>query len=345
MLKKLITIIVPVYNVEKYIRRCVDSLIMQTYHNLEIILVDDGSTDDSSIICDDYADRDNRINVIHKKNGGLSDARNAGLDLSTGDYIMFIDSDDYVDHNLIDRVFLEAEKNNADVVVCGYYADYVDKEEKLISTTIYAGLNSSYKKENFNEIPLSENVIGLLGYAWNKLYKSTIIKHKCHYFEKGLSLVEDIVFNCHVLEECESIIFIGDSLVHYMQRPRETLGSKFYDNYFELNGLKMEAVNNLLLSWRYKEEEIIKITNLIGFRTLKSIVYLLSQSSNYDNNEKNVYLLKLLKEDKARKILTHVKINSFKDKIICLLLLNKQTKLLLNIYMNITKKESGEHDS
>ena len=97
MKKKLITIIVPVYNVADYLERCIYSIINQTYKNLEIILVDDGSTDDSGLMCDDFASKDKRIKVIHKKNGGLSDARNVAIDIATGDYITFVDSDDYIE--------------------------------------------------------------------------------------------------------------------------------------------------------------------------------------------------------------------------------------------------------
>ena len=100
---KLISVIVPIYNVEKYLTKCIESIINQTYKNLEIILVDDGSPDKSPIICDEYAKKDNRIKVIHKKNGGLSDARNYGMSLATGEYISFIDSDDYIDEEMYEK--------------------------------------------------------------------------------------------------------------------------------------------------------------------------------------------------------------------------------------------------
>ena len=112
---KLISVIVPIYNVEEYLNECVDSILNQTYKNLEIILVDDGSTDKSGIICDDYAKIDSRIKVIHKKNGGLSDARNVGIDRALGEFIIFIDSDDYIDHSMCEILLAYASKYDVDI--------------------------------------------------------------------------------------------------------------------------------------------------------------------------------------------------------------------------------------
>lgn len=126
----LISVIIPVYNVEKYLRKCLDSIVGQTYEKLEMILVDDGSTDSSGSICDEYAGRDKRIRVIHKENGGLSDARNAGLDICTGEYITFIDSDDFVSRDYA-RILLEmAVKHSADITVCADEYIYYDSRGK-----------------------------------------------------------------------------------------------------------------------------------------------------------------------------------------------------------------------
>ena len=114
----LITVIVPVYNVEKYLTRCVDSIINQTYKNLEIILVDDGSTDSSPAICDNYAKKDSRINVIHKQNNGASSARNAALDIASGDYIGFVDSDDYINRDMYASLFDSIVDSGSDMAIC-----------------------------------------------------------------------------------------------------------------------------------------------------------------------------------------------------------------------------------
>ena len=117
-MKAEISVIVPIYKLEQYLEECVDSLIEQTYKNIEIILVDDGSPDNCGAICDRYAEQDDRIQVIHKKNGGLSDARNAGLDIASGEYVLFIDSDDNVSVDMVEELYGAIKKQNADISVC-----------------------------------------------------------------------------------------------------------------------------------------------------------------------------------------------------------------------------------
>ena len=136
-----ISVIVPIYNVEQYLRKCIDSIINQTYKNLEIILVDDGSWDNSPRICDEYAKRDNRIKVIHKKNGGLADARNTGLKMITGNYISFIDSDDYIEKTMYEKMIKVILKYNADIIECNLNYKYGNQ---LITMT------EGYKTQEFN---------------------------------------------------------------------------------------------------------------------------------------------------------------------------------------------------
>lgn len=129
-MNELISIIIPVYNVEKYIGKCIDSLIKQKYDNLEIILIDDGSSDNSGEICDKYAKKDKRIKVIHKKNSGQADSRNIGISKASGKYIGFVDSDDYIDKDYYNRLYKTLVKNNADVVTCKYQNVYNDDYRK-----------------------------------------------------------------------------------------------------------------------------------------------------------------------------------------------------------------------
>ena len=132
-MENLISVIVPVYNIEAYLRKCIDSILAQTYTNLEIILVDDGSTDNSGEICNEYAAKDARIRVIHKGNGGLSSARNTGIDIATGKYIGFVDSDDYLAPDMYEKLLGAIVNNHADISVCNVH--HVDENEELISST------------------------------------------------------------------------------------------------------------------------------------------------------------------------------------------------------------------
>ena len=160
----LISIIIPVYNVEKYINKCLESVINQTYRNLEIILVDDGSEDKSGKICEEISIKDNRIRVIHKENGGLSDARNIGLDNSNGEYIAFIDSDDFIERDMIEFLYYNINKYDADISIC---SNYIFDEEECID-------NSTKEIKVYNRLEILKEVLldeKIRSYAWNKMYK------------------------------------------------------------------------------------------------------------------------------------------------------------------------------
>lgn len=327
-----VSVIVPIYNVEKYLDRCISSLLDQTYSDLEIILVDDGSPDKSPEICDNYVLKYSNVKVVHKANGGLSDARNAGLSVATGDYIMFIDSDDYAETNMVEKLLEIAILNNSEVVIFGYFTDYVDENENLLSTRETPAINGNYNKSSFKNIPIDNEMIGLLGYAWNKFYRTEIIKTNNMKFSKGITLVEDILFNGPFLMQCKNISFVEDMFVHYMQRPRITLGNKFYENYFELKMMAIESVENLLIHWNKSENEIIENKHKSEFNALKSTVRLLSVSSNYNNKEKVEYLKEFFKIINIQLLLQSINIDSKKDKLIRLLMKTRRYQILIKLY-------------
>ena len=178
-MEPLLSIIVPIYNVEQYLERCIESIINQTYKNLEIILVDDGSKDNSGTIADTYASKDNRIKVIHKENGGLSDARNHGLDQSKGKYIMFIDSDDFIDSSMCEILFETAEKYFSDIVSCNYY--------------IYRNKNHiSVHPMSIQEDEKVFSGIDILKYLTVKIVKFAFLKAECR---KIILLLSDCLQN------------------------------------------------------------------------------------------------------------------------------------------------------
>lgn len=212
--------------------KCVDSIRNQTYNNLEIILVDDGSPDNCGEICEKLADIDKRIKVIHKKNGGLSDARNAGLDVAKGTYVLFCDSDDWMEKNTILNAVSVMVKMNAQMVIWGYSADYEDADGKVIQSSL-CKVEKVLEEGCTNDFT-DRHMQGLIGYAWNKLYTRTIIEGKRVRFEKGISLVEDVLFNAQAMTQCKKIAFIDEIGTHYMQRNATTLGNAFYPNYADL---------------------------------------------------------------------------------------------------------------
>ena len=207
----LISVVVPIYNVETYLNKCVESIVNQTYTNLEVILVNDGSTDNCGSICDEYAVKDNRIIVIHKKNGGLSDARNVGLDICKGDYVIFIDSDDYFDYECIEYLYSILKNNNADIAICEY--KYVTESGKIInsvwndSRTIV--LN---KEESLGE--LCEDRL-FPDSAWAKLYKTEAFRDIRYPIGH---LFEDTATTYKLFMLANKIVFGRKALYNYLYR-------------------------------------------------------------------------------------------------------------------------------
>lgn len=205
-----ISIVVPVYNVEKFLSRCIDSIICQTYKNLEIILVDDGSKDNSSSICDLYEKKDKRIKVIHKENGGLSSARNAGIEEATGDYIAFVDSDDYIEPNMYEEMYNAAKKLSCDIITCNYKYVYDDGSIKLINNdkkNEEFDFVSSIKEMNlFNKFDMS---------ACTKLFKKDLFDDIR--FPVG-KLSEDYYIMYLLFEKSNKVYYIASPYYNYFQR-------------------------------------------------------------------------------------------------------------------------------
>lgn len=204
-----ISIIVPIYNVEEYLARCLESIIHQTYNNIEIILVDDGSLDNCGKICDKYAKKDKRIKVIHKENGGLSAARNSGFKISTGEYIMFVDSDDWIDYDMVKKLITNIKKYDSDIAICGV--------KKIIDDRI--NLMEWYNEEicfNTNEAleALVENN-EVKSFAWNKIYKKYLFD-KYEWPEN--KIYEDVRIMHAIFRECKTISIVPDYLYNYYQR-------------------------------------------------------------------------------------------------------------------------------
>ena len=241
-----ISVIVPVYNVEKFIRRCLDSIINQTMKDLEIILVDDGSTDNSGVICDEYAKLDNRITVIHKENGGVSSARNRGLDIATGEWIAFVDSDDYIDNKMYEILYTNAEKNNCDISVC--YFEYINQKGiSLYNPNKKLGIKGIYNENKFLNLLYENSETNLICICiWNKLYKKDI-------FEK-LRFKEII----HEDEDIFNSIFTHDYSIYVDELPLY----KYIQNTNSIMNKPITKKNFVLLDVLYKRIDVFRKKNL-----------------------------------------------------------------------------------
>lgn len=301
----LVSAVVPAYNVERFLPRCVDSLLWQTHDNLEIIIVDDGSTDKTGEIAEQYAREYNNIRCIHKENGGLSDARNAGLKQVKGEYVVFFDSDDWVESNVIEDNLQCMIQNDVKVVVWGYYTDFVDEHEKVINSICISSEDILCKKNINPHVLQEDDILGLVGYAWNKMYSMELLKEGQFTFTKGLSLIEDIVFNVPVLVAAGKVFFHGKPYTHYVQRERITLGNRYYDNFLELKLLACEKRKELLIGYgldRKKCEDVLWINYFYSFI---STIRMINRQENIEKSAKTeltkMIVNKWLKSSESRK--------------------------------------------
>ena len=212
-MKPTVSIIIPVYSVEKYLDKCLDSVVNQTYTNLEIILVDDGSPDNCPAMCDAWKSRDPRIHVIHQKNGGLSVARNEGMKLATGEFIGFVDSDDWIERNMVERLLSALLETDADIATCCFQQEREGSKD-----------NKEYRKSLERKLLSSDEALKLLflgkrfiqNVVWNKLYRRAVISDLLFLVGK---LYEDGLWTAKALGNARKIVSIDYPLYHYLYRP------------------------------------------------------------------------------------------------------------------------------
>lgn len=290
-MEELISVIVPIYNVYDYLEKCIESIIHQTYSNLEIILVDDGSDDGCSIICDEYRKLDNRIKVIHKKNEGLSSARNAGLDIATGSLISFVDSDDYLELNMLEELKKNMDKYHSDISVCDFYTvrDGIKKGHNFLDNEFVVSGKDKY-------ILLENQYRILTVYAWNKLYKRELFNSIRYPHGK---LYENSYIICDILNSAKKVSYIIKPLYNYVCRIGSIVNSfsinhfdnissiekriKFYqkNNYYDLANEELNRKSSIIVSclakmkvyninnnnvWNHYYDELVDTSNSIKWK-------------------------------------------------------------------------------
>ena len=305
--EKLVSIILPIYNVEKFLSSSIESAINQTYKNLEIILVDDGSKDNSGKICDEYSKKDKRIKIIHKVNGGLSDARNAGLDIAKGEYIYLLDSDDYIETTTIEKCINRLEQDQSDLVIFNFR--YCDEEGNTIeSTSKEIDIKSIWSIDdfwNYIDHPENKEVSIASVVAWNKLYKKEIFDN-LRYIKGRIN--EDSLIITDIIVKVNKISYISEKLYSYRMRSGSIMASR------GVKGITDSPIGVVKRCEYLYEHNYIE--HFVGnFRTLmvdsseiKKHYKELSDSQKEDYN----YILNKIKE--FHKILKKTKINK-KDRI------------------------------
>ena len=328
---KLITIIIPIYNCEKFIDRCLNSIINQTYKNIEIILINDGSTDNSMQIIDKYKEKDNRIKVIDKKNEGVSASRNIGIELSNGEYITFVDADDWLELDAIEKMYNTIVAHNVDVVRANYFINK-NTTENISIGKMYDLSNKVIKNYDFKDVKMLEyfllaknsipNLVMLL------LIKKEILKINNIKFDINLYMMEDVYFYLNLFLHIESIYYMDIPVYHYYQNlDSATKSTKKYDKnikgIIEVN----EKIRELLLKNNIFSLSNISKLNANHLKIITNYFYFLIRDKVENNKEiinKYIYL------DEFQTILKDADISDLplKNKIMIYLIKHNKIKML-----------------
>lgn len=282
-----VTVVIPVYNTKKYLEKCVDSITGQTFQNIEILLIDDGSTDGSAELCDELGEKDDRIRVIHKQNGGAATARNLGIDVAKGEYIMFIDSDDWLDTEAIEMLVEHADENNVDVIRFGYVREFGDKKLVKRNTFLEERVYSEYECLNVcrqilgltgDELAHPENMNYLASCAFN-MYRTELLK------ESGVKFIplqeigsfEDGLFNFCVFMYVKQFEFIDKPYYHYRKTNETSFTARYRYNYLNKQLILYERLKSEIKAknmWKFFEEaynnRIVLCTMEIAFNAMRN---------------------------------------------------------------------------
>lgn len=322
--KKSVSIVIPVYNAEKYLNDCVDSILRQTFDDLDIILIDDGSSDKSPKICDAYAEKDKRIQVIHKKNAGVSEARNTGIKEAKGNYICFVDSDDFLEADAIETMVKMKEKNNVDMVVCS--------NKEICNNNV---TNNNFSPDEIGVFCIDEFVVNalknnnhyLLNNPWNKIFDLDTIKKNNLTFNSQFNLGEDFMFNLDYLMKVKKVLVIEEPLYNYRILESGLARKKRNINYYwDNNKVLIDYLINFLKKKEIYEENK-KYVNHYIINNLKYLFTVISNLDDYSEEDKELEIKRM-----SLQAVKEYKINFFKTSVL------KDNNCLLLIKLGMFKK-------
>lgn len=324
----LVSIIVPVYNAEKFLDRCIESILTQSYKNIEVILVNDGSTDKSSEICDFYSSSDKRIKVIHQNNLGPSVARNKGINNANGKYIQFVDSDDYIEYNMTELLVNEMRKN-IDLVLCGYRNVYKDDKGKLIIKN-----SNTYKNNNISKNAFL-NMFGKLfkdyyiNYIWNKLYITDIIRKNNIYFDSKIGWGEDLIFNLSYFNHCNKFSIIENLLYNYVQYNYDSITSNFNEKLYNNKKTMYDQVRRFLkMNNAYLGENKSIVETKYATSIIACLEHLFHPESNYSNDEIMIRINEIISDNMIIQNIKYFNFGGIQNKIIGKAIKNKRVNFI-----------------
>lgn len=274
-----ISVIVPIFNAEQFLEKCIDSIRLQTYKNLEIILINDGSTDGSLGICEEVAQKDDRIIIIDKPNGGVASARNCGIDYATGDYIGFVDSDDYIDRKMYKSLLMAALENDADIVECGYAR--VNSRGMILD---HRPLKNDITTENINccrDYLLKKNTTN---FNVNKLYRNDIFMDIRY---SNLKYSEDYLVNAQAFYKCNKKVTIKGAYYFYLKNVNSASGREFRKEKFDI-------IKAGKILYEYYNERIPELCPFVAMNLLDSIILIYKDLYKSSISDKGIYSKELM---------------------------------------------------
>lgn len=304
-----ISVIVPVYKAERVINRCVDSILYQSYKNLEVILIDDGSPDHSGIICDQYATKDLRVKVIHKKNGGVSSARNCGLDTATGDYCTFVDSDDYLEPTMYQLMMEKAEQYDCDVVMCDCVKEFGDKSE-VYTHDIRSGYynRKQIKKEYFSHLLIMPNVEYPPTISnWLCLFKNRMQHRDTELrYEEGIRFSEDLLFGAQLIYQAQSFYYMkGCCFYHYCMNPQSATHTFVVDKWEDYR--KLHKRIETIFSDCEEYDFSFQIELVLLFFVYNAVGDIIS-TTQLNKQDKLQKCIDILSEDRVRQMFSKIRV-------------------------------------
>ena len=290
-----VSLVVPVYNAEKYLAKSIESMLSQSLKEMELILVNDGSKDNSLAICEEYAKKDSRITVINKKNEGACIARNTGIARAKGKYIQLADADDYIDNNMLEEQYNLAEKTNAEVVMCGMKFDVHQKDgQVVISEAHYKDMVLS-SQEEIKPIfmDLFDNL--LFNYTHNKLYNAEFLKKNNLKFIDWLPLDQDTNFNIDVFKVLNKLTISSKAYYHYVKTFEETIVTRYCANKFKVRTFRYDRLKELLEAWGiYNNENKKKLASMYIHHVIECFEIYNHKKCDLNTKEKKQEIEKIL---------------------------------------------------
>lgn len=278
-----VSIVVPMYNCSNAISRCVHSILAQTYQNIEVLLVDDGSIDDTEIICSEIKKHDDRISIFRQKNSGVSAARNLGIAKAKGRYLMFVDSDDYLSETYVEKMVSALENANAELCISGYTYTYTNEEKKHSCESFLCCDKNEFVKK-FGK--LYEEYF--LHVVWNKIFVRELLKTD---FPQGLSLGEDLLFVLEYLKNIQRIAVIEETGYHYVIGQEQSLTAKFRKNGFKIAELLYKSSMNYIEG--YNDKDAVEAVCKIFLNDTSKFIKDISINKELDTADKESFLLEI----------------------------------------------------